>query len=190
MSLQTMKPTFFADQTDFRNWLARSHDKETELLVGFYKVGSGKRSMTWSEAVDQALCFGWIDGVRRRIDELSYSIRFTPRKPKSIWSRINIAKAEQLIADGAFQSAGLAAFQMRTEEKSGIYAYENDPAVLLPAYEKQFRGNKKAWAFFSAQAPSYQRVVIHRIMTAKQEKTRLSRLADAISSSEKQMKIA
>ena len=149
-----MLPTFFKNQTDFRKWLAKNHDKATELLVGFYKVGSGKPSMTWPESVDQALCFGWIDGVRRRIDDESYSIRFTPRKPTSIWSAVNIKKVEELIKSGQMQPAGLAAFEKRTEHRSRIYAYENAPARLSPEFEKLFRANKKAWAFFTTQTPS------------------------------------
>ena len=184
-----MDPTFFADQNDFRQWLAKNHDKVTELLVGFYKLGSGTPSMTWPESVDQALCYGWIDGVRRRIDDESYSIRFTPRKPTSIWSAINIKKVEELTKQDLMQPAGIAAFEKRTENKSKIYAYENAPSELSPEFAKLFKANKKAWAFFTTQAPSYQRVVIHRIMTAKQEKTRLSRLEQAITESEKQKRI-
>src|SRR5437879_5474253 len=152
-----MKPTFFKTQSDFRKWLEKNHDDATEILVGFYKLGSGKPSMTWPESVDEALCFGWIDGVRRRIDDDSYSIRFTPRKSTSIWSAVNIKKAEELIRSGQMQPAGLAAFEKRTENKSRIYSYENAPAELSPEFEKRFRDNKKAWAFFTAQAPSYQR---------------------------------
>src|SRR5881394_263753 len=143
-----MTPTFFKTQPDFRKWLAKNHDKATELLVGFYKVGSGKPSMTWPESVDQALCFGWIDGVRRRIDDHSYSIRFTPRKPTSIWSSINTKKVEELIKSGQMKPAGLMAFEKRKENKSRIYSYENEPAKLSREFEKKFRANKKAWAFF------------------------------------------
>ena len=184
-----MSPTFFKTQTDFRKWLAKNHEKAFELLVGFYKVGSSKPSIMWPESVDQALCFGWIDGVRRCIDDESYSIRFTPRKPTSIWSAVNIKKAEELIKQNLMQPDGLAAYSKRTESRSKIYAYENAPAELSPEFEKLFKANKKAWAFFRDQAPSYQRVVIHRIMTAKQEKTRLSRLEQAIKISEQQERI-
>ena len=184
-----MCPTFFKTQSDFRKWLTKNHDKATELLVGFYKVGSGKPSMTWPESVDQALCFGWIDGVRRRIDDDSYSIRFTPRKPKSIWSSINIKKVEDLVISGQMQPTGLAAFEKRREHRSRIYAYENEPAKLSPEFEKTFRANKKAWTFFTGQAKSYQNVIIHRIMTAKQEKTRISRLNEAIRASENQKRL-
>jgi uncharacterized protein YdeI (YjbR/CyaY-like superfamily) len=139
-----MFPTFFNDQFAFRKWLEKKHKNISELLVGFYKVGSGKSSMTWPQSVDEALCFGWIDGVRKRIDDESYSIRFTPRRPGSIWSSVNIKQAGQLIEKGLMQSAGLAAFEKRTENKTRIYAYENELSQLSPDLEKQFRANKKA----------------------------------------------
>lgn len=179
-----MEPMFFDDQTKFRDWLTKKHQTATELLVGFYKVGSGKPSMTWPESVDQALCFGWIDGVRKRIDDDSYSVRFTPRKPASIWSAVNIQKIEDLTKAGLMQPAGIAAYEKRTENRSKVYAYENDPSELSPAFEKTFRKNKKAWDFFTSQAPSYQRTIVHWIMRAKQEATQLSRLTKTIEASE------
>ncbi|MDQ3042501.1 MAG: YdeI/OmpD-associated family protein [Acidobacteriota bacterium] len=184
-----MTPKYFAEQIDFRRWLEANHSKETELLVGFYKVGSGKPSMNWSQSVDEALCFGWIDGVRRSIDAESYSIRFTPRKAKSIWSAVNIKKVAELIEKELMQSAGLAAFAKREESKSKIYAYENAPAELSDEFEMRFKANKKAREFFSAQAPSYQRRAIHWIMTAKQATTRESRLGKLINESENGRKI-
>jgi uncharacterized protein YdeI (YjbR/CyaY-like superfamily) len=184
-----MAPKFFTNQSDFRKWLIQNHTTASELLVGFYKVGSGRPSMTWPESVDQALCFGWIDGVRRRIDDEAYSIRFTPRKSTSIWSGVNIKKVGELIKNGQMQPAGLAAFEKRTETKSRIYAYEKVPAKLSPEFEQTFRKNKKAWEFFTKQAPSYQRVMIHHIMNAKQEKTRLARLNQAIEASEQQKRV-
>ena len=174
---------FFKTQADFRKWLEKNHDKATELTVGFYRVGSGKPSMTWPQAVDQALCFGWIDGVRRKIDDESYSNRFTPRRPTSNWSAINIAKVEELTAKGLMKRAGIAAFEKRLEHKSRIYAYENDPAKLADEYEKEFKRNKPAWKFFKSQAPSYQRVIVHWIMRAKKEETRLARLQKTIAAS-------
>ncbi|HLA96258.1 MAG TPA: YdeI/OmpD-associated family protein [Pyrinomonadaceae bacterium] len=180
---------FFAKQSDFRKWLAKNHTKETELLVGFYKVGSGRSSMTWPQSVDEALCFGWIDGVRKNIDEESYSIRFTPRKPTSIWSAINIKKVADLTEKGLMNPAGIAAFEKRKEHKSRIYAYENEPVKLSPAFEKQFKTNKIAWKFFTTQAPSYQRTIIHRIMSAKQEATQLKRLEQTIAASENQTRL-
>ena len=185
-----MTPTFFAKSSDFRKWLPKNHKTHTELLVGFYKVNSGKASMTWPQSVDEALCFGWIDGVRKRIDDESYSIRFTPRKPTSIWSAVNIKKIEELTQKGLMQPAGLAAFEKRTENKSKIYAYENEPAKLSPIFEKTFKANKKAWAFFNAQAPSYQKTMIHWIMRAKQEATQLSRLEKTIAESDRQKRLA
>lgn len=178
-----MTPTFFAKSSNFRKWLAKNHMTHTELLVGFYKVNSGKASMTWPQSVDEALCFGWIDGVRKRIDDESYSIRFTPRKPTSIWSAVNIKKIQDLTQIGLMQPAGLAAFEKRTENKSKIYAYENEPAQLSPEFEKTFKANKKAWAFFTAQAPSYQKTMIHWIMGAKQKTTQHSRLEKTIAAS-------
>jgi uncharacterized protein YdeI (YjbR/CyaY-like superfamily) len=179
-----MKPTFFPKQTDFRKWLKKNHKKERELLVGFYKVGSGKPSMSWSQSVDEALCFGWIDGVRKSIDKDSYTIRFTPRKPASIWSGINIKKVTELTNQGMMQPAGLESFEKRKESKSKIYSYEKAPSKLAAAYEKKFKENKKAWAFFTSLAPGYQKLGIHRVMDAKQEKTQLNRLEKLISESE------
>jgi uncharacterized protein YdeI (YjbR/CyaY-like superfamily) len=179
-----MSATFFETQEKYREWLEKNYQKETELLVGFWKVGTKKPSMSWSQSVDQALCFGWIDGVRKSIDEESYSIRFTPRKPTSIWSSINIKKVEELTKAGLMTSEGKKAFELRKEEKSAIYSHEKEPAVLDPEFEKQFKANKKAWEFFSNQAPSYKKVMLHWIMTAKQEKTRLSRLEKTIGESE------
>lgn len=184
-----MKPVFFPKQSDFRKWLEKNHDKETEVLVGFYKVGSGKPSLTWSQSVDEALCFGWIDGVRKSIDEESYSIRFTPRKPKSIWSAINIKKVEELTKQGLMHPAGLAAFNKRDENKSKIYAYEREHAKLDKEFEKRFKSNKKAWAFFQLQAPYYRKVATYWVMSAKQEATRISRLEKLIKASEAGQKV-
>jgi len=180
-----MQPTFFKTSSDFRKWLEKNHGSDTELLVGFYKVGSGKPSMTWPESVDEALCFGWIDGVRRSIDAESYSIRFTPRKPTSIWSAVNIDKMARLREAGLLKPSGEKAFALRTEARSKIYAYEKDVMVLDPVLEQTFKNNKAAWDYFSAQAPSYKKVITHWIMSAKQEKTRISRLQKAADASQK-----
>jgi uncharacterized protein YdeI (YjbR/CyaY-like superfamily) len=171
---------FFSTQDEFRTWLQEHHKTATELVVGYHKVGSGKPSMTWSQSVDQALCFGWIDGVRRSIDEESYSIRFTPRRITSIWSAINIKKVEELTQARLMTPEGQRVFDLRKEHRSRIYSYEDEPVVLEPAYEKQFKANLPAWEFFNAQAPSYKKVIIFWIMNAKQEKTRLSRLESII----------
>jgi uncharacterized protein YdeI (YjbR/CyaY-like superfamily) len=184
-----MTLAFFSKQSDFRKWLAKNHMKETELLVGFHKVGSGKSGMSWSQSVDEALCYGWIDGIRRSVDFESYCIRYTPRKPTSIWSAVNIKKAEELIKKGQMQPAGLLAYKNRTEEKSKVYSFENDTKKLTAHFEKQFKANKIAWDFFISQAPSYKKAVIHWIMTAKQEMTQISRLEKAIIESEKEKRI-
>lgn len=178
-----MKATFFATQQDFRKWLEANHKSQTELIVGYYKVGCGKPSMTWSESVDQALCFGWIDGVRRSIDAESYCIRFTPRRPASIWSAINIRKVEALTKAGLMRPEGIQAFEFRKDHKSQIYSYENDPLVLEKNLEKLFKREKSAWKFFTAQAPSYQKRIVDWIMGAKQEITRVSRLEKVITAS-------
>jgi uncharacterized protein YdeI (YjbR/CyaY-like superfamily) len=176
-------PTFFAKQSDFRKWLQRNHKKESELLVGFHKVGSGKPSMTWSQSIDEALCFGWIDGVRKSIDKESYQIRFTQRKPTSIWSANNIQKIEQLTKQGLMRPAGLASFEKRAESKSRIYSYEKDEEEFTQNFKKQFKANKKAWDYFHSLARSYRKVSTHWVMTAKQETTRLKRLHHLISES-------
>lgn len=175
-----MAPAFFITPAAFRKWLTKHHQKKTELIVGFYKVGSGKPSMTWPQSVDQALCFGWIDGIRRSINKESYCIRFTPRRSTSIWSAINIKKVAALRKSGLMMPAGEKAFKLRTKNRSRIYSHEKTPVDLAPTYKSQFRMNTSAWHFFNAQAPSYKKVMIHWIMNAKQEKTRLSRLEKAI----------
>lgn len=170
------EPTFFPTPAAFRRWLEANHQKATELLVGFYKVGSGHPSITWPQSVDEALCFGWIDGVRKRIDDISYTIRFTPRKRTSTWSAVNIRKVEELKSKGLMRPAGLAAYEARTAARSAIYSYEKAPAVLSPSEEKQFRRDRKAWTWFQSQAPSYQRVAIHWVVNAKKSETRARRL--------------
>jgi uncharacterized protein YdeI (YjbR/CyaY-like superfamily) len=185
-----VKEIYFAEAALFTKWLVDNHAEATELLVGFYKVGSGKPSMTWPESVDAALSFGWIDGVRRRIDDESYSIRFSPRRAGSVWSAVNIRKAEELISAGLMQPAGLASFEDRKPDRSKIYAYENDPVELSTELEKLFRANKLAWAFFNDQAPSYQRTIRHWIMRAARPKTRLARLEKAISESAQRKRVS
>ena len=184
-----MTLTYFATQQDFRNWLEKNYDKETELLVGFYKVDSGKPGITWPQSVDQALCFGWIDGIRKSVDSESYSIRFTPRKPKSTWSAINIRKVEEMNKLGLMLPAGLAAYEKRNELKSAIYSYENRPEKLTNEYELLFKSHSKAWEFFQSQPPSYQRTAIYWMMSAKQELTRQKRLNEMIADSENGLKV-
>ncbi len=178
-----MAPLFFASPEDFRKWLKKNHKKEIELIVGFYKVNSGKPSMTWSQSVDQALCFGWIDGVRKSIDEDRYQIRFTPRKPTSIWSAVNIKKVETLTQQGLMMPAGIAIFQKRTENKSKVYSFEKDVVNFSPKLEKQFKSNKLAWKYFQALAPSYQKTSKNWVMGAKQVITQLKRLNQLIEAS-------
>lgn len=184
-----IKATFFATQNDFRKWLENNHAKATELIVGYYKVGSGKPSMTWPQSVDQAICFGWIDGIRKSISEESYCIRFTPRKPTSIWSAINIKKVEDLTQKGLMHPNGILAFEKRKEHRSRIYAYENEEVKLSAAFEQKFKANKKAWAFFQSLPPSYRSTTANWVMSAKQEATRVKRLDELINDSEAGRKI-
>jgi uncharacterized protein YdeI (YjbR/CyaY-like superfamily) len=180
-----MKPRFFSSPPDWRAWLEQHHDKHQELWVGLYKRGSGKPSISWPEAVDGALCFGWIDGVRKSLDESSYVIRFTPRRPRSIWSAVNIKRVGQLNAMGLMRPRGVQAFEQRTGNRSRIYAYEQRKAAKLSrVYEKKFCANKKAWKFFQAQPPSYRRTSSWWVISAKKEETRLKRLARLIEDSE------
>jgi uncharacterized protein YdeI (YjbR/CyaY-like superfamily) len=180
-----VKPIFFATAGELRQWLERNHASATELLVGFYKRGSGKPSITWQELVDEELCFGWIDSVRQGIDEVSYSNRLTPRTARSTWSAINIARAKELIRLGRMRPAGLKAFERRTDERSAIYSYEQrKKARLDPEAERSFRANKKAWAFFQAQAPGYRKTAIWWVISAKREETRQKRLTTLIGDSQ------
>lgn len=184
-----MTPIFFKDQKEFRKWLEKNHSKETELLAGYYKVGSGKPGMTWSQSVDQALCFGWIDGVRRSIDSERYCIRFTPRKPSSIWSAVNLKKVEQLKEKGLMKSSGLEVYNKRKTANSGLYSFEKDTSKLSEILANEFKSHKDAWEFFTKQAPYYQKTILHWIMGAKQERTQESRLRKTINASEKQTRI-
>jgi len=184
-----MKIVFFAKQSDLRKWFVKNHAKEKEIYIGFYKIKSSKPSVTWSQAVDEALCFGWIDAVRQSIDEKSYFIRFTQRKPSSNWSLVNIKKIKELTALGLMTQAGIEAFQKRTEKKSGIYSYENEAVKFKKEYEQKLKTDKKAWAFFQSQAPSYQKIVTRWVMTAKQETIQIKRLNDLINDSRAGMKI-
>jgi uncharacterized protein YdeI (YjbR/CyaY-like superfamily) len=179
-----MSPIFFKKQSDFRKWLAKNHDRETELLVGFHKVRSGNLNMTWSQSVDQALCFGWIDAVRKSIDKDRYQIRFTIRKPGSVWSAVNIRKANALIKAGLMQPAGLECFKSRNKKKS-TYTYENEKMEFAPPLLKQFKANKAAWRYFQSLAPSYRKISGNWVMRAKQEATRQKRLNALIADSEK-----
>jgi len=184
------KPTFFPTPSVFRAWLQAHHDKFQELLVCFYKRGSGRPSITWPESVQVALCFGWIDGVRKSLDETSYTIRFTPRKRTSNWSSININLVRKLTKQGLMHPAGLKAYAVRNAKKSGIYSYEQRKnAKFTREQEKQFRTNKNAWEFFRSQPPWYQRVTTYWVICAKREETKLKRLSELISHSQRQRRI-
>ncbi len=180
-----MEPKFFATPAAWRDWLEKHHDKHTELLIGFYKKDSGKPSIAWPESVDAALCFGWIDGVRRRIDELSYSIRFTPRKASSTWSAINIRRVEQLIEQSLMHSSGIKAFEARREDRSRIYSFEQERVEFESAQEHQFKANRTAWKFFQSQPLSYRRPATWWVVSAKREKARIKRLATLIETSKR-----
>jgi len=176
-----VKVHFFQTPSEWRAWLAAHHAESTEIEVGFRKRKTGLPSITWPQAVDEALCFGWIDGVRRGIDDASYRIRFTPRKARSTWSKVNIAKVAALTEQGRMEPAGVAAFEARTEENSGIYSFEHDEPPELPDdYTARLRADRAAWADFEARPPWYQRAVTHWILSAKREPTRERRLAQLI----------
>ena len=175
-----MKPAFFKSAADFRDWLARHHADARELLMGFYRKESGRGGITYPEALDEALSFGWIDGVRKRIDAESYTIRFTPRKPGSIWSAVNIQRVGELTARGLMKPPGLRVYAERDERKSRQYSYEREQAQLDPALDAALRANRKASSFFDAQPPGYRRTATFWVMSAKQEETRARRLAHLI----------
>ena len=175
-----MKPCYFRSPDEFRSWLAEHHVKCTELLVGFYKKDSGRPSITYPEALDQALCFGWIDGVRKSVDEFSYTVRFTPRKKDSYWSKINTKRANELVKMGLMQPAGLKAFNARDRTATKRYSFERANAKLPRVYVARFKAIPEAWAFFRSQAPYYQRVASWWVISAKQEETRLRRLQTLI----------
>jgi len=178
-----MKITFFKSPAEFRNWLEQHHATVQEMWAGFYKKSSGKTSITWSESVDEALCFGWIDGIRKSVDDRSYTIRFTPRKPRSIWSAANIKRVEELNRQGRMQTAGQKAFEARLENKSGIYSYEQRKVELDELYSKKLRQNKEAWQFFQVQPASYRKAANWWVLSAKKEETRLKRLEKLIDDS-------
>jgi uncharacterized protein YdeI (YjbR/CyaY-like superfamily) len=179
-----MKIVFFQSASDFREWLLSNHDKVRELWVGFYKKKSGKIGISYPEAVDEALCFGWIDGIKKAVDDVSYTNRFTPRKPKSFWSAVNIKRVRELTDLRRMTAPGLKAFAGRDEQKAMQYSYERSTCELKGGYEKQFRGNAKAWEFFQAQPPGYRRTASWWVISAKREETRDKRLATLIETSE------
>ena len=178
-----MTPKFFKTPSDLRKWFRTHHASATELWVGFYKKDSGKASITWPESVDEALCFGWIDGIRKSIDEKSYMIRFSPRKTRSIWSAVNIKRAGELVEQRLMQPAGLKAFEARQEYRSGIYSYEQRTADLPDHYGNLLKKNSAAWKFFHSQSPSYRKAMNWWVLSAKKEETRLKRLEQLIDDS-------
>ncbi len=185
-----MSVKFFRSASAFRKWLETHHATSQELWVGYYKKASEKASITWPESVDEALCFGWIDGVRKSLDDISYTIRFTPRKPRSVWSNVNIKRAKELIDQKLMHSSGLKAFEARRENRSGIYSYEQRSAQLPSPYKEKFEKNRAASKFFQAQPPSYRKVASWWVVSAKKEETRLKRLEKLIADSTEGRKIS
>lgn len=176
--------TFFTSPAGFRTWLVRHHRSATALWVGFHKKGTGRPTLTWPESVDEALCFGWIDGIRRSVDQDRYAIRFTPRKRGSTWSLVNVRRAAQLIAEQRMQPAGLAAYEAREASKTGVYSFEQRQAPALDAAsEKRFRANAEAWRWFESQPPGYRRLAFFWVVSAKREETRARRLDTLIADS-------
>ena len=176
-----MKPVFFATPEQFGAWLEEHHETATELLVGFHKKATGRPCMTWAGSVEQALRFGWIDGVRRSLGDESYTIRFTPRKPTSNWSLVNVAKVEELKERGLMAPAGLRAYAARRPERTGVYSAERkEPAVLAPELERRFKANSTAWRWFTARPPGYRKTATHWVVSAKKAETRLRRLQQLI----------
>ena len=180
-----MKPTFFSNPAELRAWLNAHHDEASELWIGFYKKGSGTPSLTRSQAVDEALCFGWIDSRLKGVDDARYAIRFTPRKPRSVWSAANVKRVRELADAGRMTAAGLKVFELREKARSRIYSYEQPGEVRLEAAdERKFRANRKAWVFFQRQGVSYRKAAVWWVVSAKAEETRLRRLAQLIDDSE------
>jgi uncharacterized protein YdeI (YjbR/CyaY-like superfamily) len=175
-----MNVKFFQSAADFRKWLEANHAKVQELWVGYYKKDSGKPSITWPESVDEALCFGWIDGIRKSLDEVSYTIRFSPRTARSVWSSVNTKRAQELAKSGLMHAAGLKAFEARRENRSGIYSYEQRPDQMPDPYAKILKKNKAAWNFLQSKPPSFRRAAIWYVLSAKKEETRLRRLDQLI----------
>lgn len=173
-------PLFFATPAEFHRWLAANHARANELWVGFYRRDSGRPSISWSESVDEALCFGWIDGIRKSHDSQSYKIRFTPRRARSIWSRVNLEKVRVLSEQGRMKPAGVAAHEAHDPARTQKYSFEQGTVALDTASEKLFRRNRRAWTFFSAQPPYYRRVALHYVMSAVKPETRTRRLATLI----------
>jgi uncharacterized protein YdeI (YjbR/CyaY-like superfamily) len=189
-----LEPVFFDSPEEFRQWLEKEHPVATHLWVGFHKVHTGKPSLTWAQSVDQALCFGWIDGLRKSLGAEAYAIRFTPRRATSVWSNVNLRRVAELTQLGLMAAAGIAAFALRDPRRSGIYSFESKAAGKAIAFdaktEKQFRARRKAWASFQTQPPGYRRVVTRWVMEAKRDETRARRLAQLIADSARGERLA
>jgi uncharacterized protein YdeI (YjbR/CyaY-like superfamily) len=186
-----VEPCYFATPEEFRAWLEKHHSTAAEVVVGFHKKSTGRPSMTWTESVREALCFGWIDGIRRSLGAESYAIRFTPRKPGSIWSSRNVRHVEELIREGRMTPTGLAAYEARTPARTGIYAFEQRHSARLEREQKRrFRADATAWEFFQAQPPSYRQTAIYWVVSAKREETRERRLAKLIEASAAERRLA
>ncbi|MGB0523590.1 MAG: YdeI/OmpD-associated family protein [Flammeovirgaceae bacterium] len=184
-----MDAIFFNNAAELRQWFHENHNKATEIWVGYYKKNSGKANFSWSESVDEALCYGWIDGIRKSIDEERYRIRFTPRKPNSIWSAVNLKKMEVLIANGLMQAAGLAAYEKKKKDKSKVYSFEQKEVSLSPTYEALIKANEEAWGYFQQLSPYYKKASIWYVMSAKRETTRQKRIQLLIECSAKGEKL-
>ena len=189
MEVRSDKLKFFRTAEAFRRWLEKNHARSDELWVGFYRKDSGKGGITYAQALDEALCYGWIDGIRKKLDDESFTIRFTARRPTSIWSNVNIGHIDRLTKAGRMQPSGTAAFAIRTPERSGVYSFERETAELEPAMKQRFHKNRKAWKYFEAQPPYYRRVASWWVISAKQDATRERRLAQLIEHSALQQRL-
>ena len=188
--MEPMEPTYFRSAAELRHWFKRRHHSAAELLVGFHKVASGEPSITWPQSVDEALCVGWIDGVRKRLDDSRYTIRFTPRKPVSIWSAVNIARVQALLEEGRMLPAGLAAYEARRQNKVGVYSYEQRSVELPPAYAELLSADRAARAYHDSCPASYRKAVVWWVVSAKQEATRQRRLAQLIEHCQRGQRLA
>ena len=190
MEIRKDRLKFFRASGDFRRWLEKNFDKAPELWIGFYRKDSGKGGMTYHEALDEALCFGWIDGIRKKLDEVSFTNRFTPRTPKSIWSNVNIARVDELTRAGLMQPSGIAAFNAKHSARAGVYAFERETAELQPQMKARFKKNKAAWEYFEAAPPYYRKIASWWVISAKREETREKRLAHLIECSSRGTRLA
>lgn len=189
MEIRRDRLRFFRTGDAFRRWLKTNHDKRDELWVGFYRKDSGKGGITYAQALDEALCYGWIDGIRKKLDEESFTTRFTPRKPRSIWSNVNVKHVARLTSEGRMQPPGIAAFEKKDESRSGVYAFERETAQLEPEMIERFKRDRVAWKFFESQPPYYRRVTSWWVISAKREETRNSRLEKLIKHSAREERL-